>query len=126
VGIEPGSVVFRGLDSGGKDLAAGFCGLLGEIAILHEFTIVGRDRGKVVNEFVRGSEGILFEIVIGPGVPAAAFGADELLIAAESSFRVESIQKVEQGGLEFPVIRLEWVGTWPDGDGDRDREPEWE
>jgi hypothetical protein len=114
--VEDGAVVYRGFEADGAEMAAVFCSVLDKVVVFHGFTMAGRDRRRVLRDFVRGSDGILFEIVVRPGVVAADVGNDDLLIGADSLFRVVSVGSIEDCVFEFPVVRLEWVGAWPDGD----------
>jgi hypothetical protein len=114
--VAPGCVVYRGFDNRRADMAAVFCSLLDQVVVFHGFTLAGKERRRVLRDFVRGSNGILFEILIRPGTIAADVGDGDLLIGADSLFKVITVGFIEDCVFEIPVVRLEWVGAWPDDD----------
>jgi TPR repeat protein len=121
-----GDSVFRGFAEGGRALSEKCRAAVGEVVVWPAFASASRERGRVVREFVKGREGILFEIVLNSGSIVAKLGVpgteqSDVLIAAESAFRVEGVSEfvVEGGEWAVPCVKLTWAGAWSDGNIDR-------
>jgi hypothetical protein len=113
--------VFRGFPEGGQVLAAQYGELVGELIVWSGFSMASVEIGKVVQNFVRGNDGILFEIVLTPGTIAVTLGFDDteesdVLIAAGSIFKVESVSTFvdDEHGWEIPIVKLTWNSSWSD------------
>jgi TPR repeat protein len=105
-------IVYRGFRNGGNVLAGLYASVIGEIVIWRGFTIASKDRDLVVKEFASGRDGILFQIALGLGTIAADGEGCDVIIAAESGFKICSVD-VEMGIL---VVKLEWVSGWSEAD----------
>jgi hypothetical protein len=99
--IAEGQVVYRGLPRRGSDLGSLYASLIGQIIVWKGFTSTSSDITCVMDTFVGGSEGILFEITLCAGAVATALDRDstnpteyEVLIAAMSGFMVNSIDYI--------------------------------
>jgi hypothetical protein len=114
-------VVYRGLRN--RELAAIYASAIGEVVVWPAFTAASRDLARITNEYASGDEGILFEIALGPGNVAAEIGGfsnraavSEVIIAAESAFRIDKVEECCMGEGELLMVRMTYVGTWSDGD----------
>jgi hypothetical protein len=113
--------VFCGLPARGSDIAALYCSAVGQVVVWPAFTSASREAARVISDFVRGGDGILFEITLGAHKIAAPVGnlrkgqdTSEVLIAAASLFRVDAVEAFDSGDGEHacPVVRLTCVGEW--------------
>jgi hypothetical protein len=105
-------IVYRGFREGGNGLVGLYASLVGEIIIWRGFTTASKDRDFVMKEFACGRDGILFEIALGPNSIAADGEGDDVIIAAESGFKICDFD-TESG---IPIVKLEWVSAWSDAD----------
>jgi hypothetical protein len=126
--ITEGLVVYRGLRN--EDLAMIYASAIGEIVIWSGFTAASCDQARVASEYASGEGGMLFEITLSPGNVAAEIGrfsnkaaVSEVIIAAESAFRIDKVEEVCIGEDVFSIVRLTYVGTWSDNDIECDLRP---
>jgi hypothetical protein len=97
------------------------------VIVRRDFVSASRNIERVVRGFVRGGDGILFEIALdNRSIAAKLDGNDEseVLLAAESAFKVEGVSEFveKEGRWAVPLVKLTWVGSWADGDIERDPE----
>jgi hypothetical protein len=124
--IPEGCIVYLGLRN--EELAGLYASAIGEVVVWPSFATASRDRARVASEYAVGDGGILFEIELVPGNIAAEIGGfadragvSEVLIAAESAFRIDSVEEAEEETLV--VVHMAYVGTWSDGNIERNIRP---
>jgi hypothetical protein len=122
--------VYRGFRSKGTQLAPLYESMVGEMFVWCGFTSTSRKRERVIRNFVRSEEGILFDIIVHPRDVVASIGCysqfayeAEVVIAASSIFRVVEVEinrKNSSLGKEFavPMVTLSYCGSWFDFDID--------
>jgi hypothetical protein len=105
--FQSGLVVYRGIPSGGRDLADIYESMIGEMIVWKGFTSTSTKRDYVIEHFVRTDEGVLFEILLHSGDvvadirPYSAYRREsEILIAASSAFRI-----LEVADIRVPISR---------------------
>jgi hypothetical protein len=120
------TVVYRGLSEGGFDRP--FESVVGEVIAWPGFIIGVRTIGEAVEAAGGpGRTALIFRIVVTQDAVAAEIGGfsekegvRQLLIAAESLFRVDDIGEVSIGAMTVPEVRLSYSGKWSDRDIDLD------
>jgi hypothetical protein len=119
--ITEGLVVYRGLRN--EKLAEIYTSAIGKVVIWPAFTTASRDITCVASEYASGDGGILFEISLGPGTVAAEIGhfsngaaKSEVIIAAESAFRIDKVEEFCIGKGRMPMVCMTYVGNWSDRD----------
>jgi hypothetical protein len=116
--ITGDSVFFHGIPTGASDLRNVYCSMVVEVVVWSSFTRASRDIGRVLQDLVRGSDGILFELTMrSRDIFAAVETGDmfEVLIAAASLFKVDAVETIESGdaeGIIYPVVKMTCVGDW--------------
>jgi hypothetical protein len=110
---DPG-LVYRGFGRGGHELAGLYASLIDKVIIWRGFSTASKDRDFIIQEFVRRRDGILFEIVLGRGAIAADGEGNEVIIAAESGFKINSVEIETAHGI--PIVSMEWVSAWSEAD----------
>jgi hypothetical protein len=120
--------VYRGFHSRGSYFASLFESAIGDVIVWPGFTSTSMDRDRVIADFT-AEDGILFEINLHPGdvgVPIRDYSTfeseNEVLIAASSGFRVESVDFIERRERNsssivlFPIVTLSYFLHWYDFD----------
>jgi hypothetical protein len=112
-------IVYRGMPSRRHELAALYTSSIGQVLVWTGFTSTSFDCASVMKQFVRSSQGILFEITLHPGAVATNISdlsaipdESEVLIAAMSRFLVESVDYVsyeEEGRTEGQLNILDFM-----------------
>jgi hypothetical protein len=135
--IREDQVVYRGLSSMGSKLGPLYASFIGQVIVWKSFTSTSSDLECVMRDFVRSSEGILFEVALCDGAIAGAISRystypdeSEVLIAAMSGFIVESIDYIPAPQLDqrisrkdsvdstIPKVKLRYCVSWFDFDID--------
>jgi TPR repeat protein len=95
-------VVYRGIQSGGRDLANRYDSMIGEMIVWPGFTSTSTNCEYVIRRFAKTDNGVLFEILLHRGNVMADIhsfsdfaGESEILIAASSVFRVLEVTSIE-------------------------------
>jgi hypothetical protein len=88
-----------------------------------------KDIERVLEEFVRGNDGIIFEIVLNPTTIAVQLGFKgtsefDVLIAAGSKLKIESVTELntKEDHRIIPMVKMEWIGSWSECDIERNPE----
>jgi hypothetical protein len=108
---QPG-VVYRGIVDGDAELAGLYCSAIGEVVVWPAFASASRERPRVLRDCATHPEAILFEITLGHGAIAAEVANSEVLIAADSAFRIVDLYEEEIGDSRVKVVKMEWVDDW--------------
>jgi hypothetical protein len=102
--ISRNRVVYRGIPSGGCELASLYDSMIDQVVVWPGFTSTSKNRECVIRQFVRNDDGILFKIILHSGSVAADIQSSsefpyesEILIAASSAFRI-----LEVTNIKFP------------------------
>jgi hypothetical protein len=124
-------IVYRGIKVGGSQFIPLYQSMIGEVIVWPSFTSTSTTREYVINQFITGSDSILFEILLHPGNVAVFIenysdyaSESEVLIAALTGFMVESVEsvdverKTENGRTQFtiPLVHLSYSLSWSDFD----------
>jgi hypothetical protein len=117
-----GVSVLPGFPEGGRTLSEGYRGPIGHVIAWPGFARSSRGIEGIIRECVRGTQGILFEIVRANWSVGAQLRFDEnseldSLRALGSALRVVSVCKFvpEEGGWAVPLVRLRCQCEWSDG-----------
>jgi hypothetical protein len=123
--------VYRGFHSGGSVLIPLFQSVIGNVIVWPGFTSASTDRDQVIANFTDKKNGVLFEIDLHPGDLGISIRdystfayENEVLIAASSGFRVESVdffdlevQELDSHSIvRFPIVTLSYFLHWSDFD----------
>jgi hypothetical protein len=106
-------VVYRGFCTGGASLEKVYRSAIGKVILWRGFAAAGRDRARVLKECVGKENGILFIITLGPQAVVADLGGGEVLIAAETAFRIDDVTRTDDG---VAVVLMECVAVWSDAE----------
>jgi hypothetical protein len=119
--------VYRGFRSRGSYFASLFESMIGDVIVWAGFTSTSTDRDRVIADFIE-EDGILFKINLHVGDVGVSIcnysqfkSENEILIAASSGFRVESVDFKDVEGRElnsssFPKVTLSYFLHWSDFD----------
>jgi hypothetical protein len=109
-------VVYRACCSGGGEIASLYCSEIGEVVVWPAFTSASRDRSQVLRDIEQCRDGVLFEITLGDGAIAANASEEQVVIAAESAFRIDDVVEEDMGEWRVPIVKIDWVGAWSEVD----------
>jgi hypothetical protein len=108
-----GCVVYRGIGNCGCDVEKWYQSSIGHVIVWRGFTTAMRDREKVVEKYVGQDNGVLFVISLGRRAIVADLGDGDVLIAAETGFRIDEVRRTEEG---ITLVIMEWVAAWSDAE----------
>jgi hypothetical protein len=116
--------VYRGIEEGRSALLPLYESMIGDVIVWCGFTSTSANYDFVIEKFGWRGDSLVFEIEIGAGSCAAEIAGfseypseSEILIAASSGFRVESVDFICDGVV--PLIKLSYFLDWWDFDLDR-------
>jgi hypothetical protein len=105
-------VVYHGCTDENTDLAGLYCSAIGEVVVWPAFARTFKDRTCAMHDCANHPKVILFEIVLGHTAIAAEINNEEVLIAANSAFRVNDHCEEEIGDCILNVVKIEWIDDW--------------
>jgi hypothetical protein len=120
--------VYCGFHSGGSVLIPLFQSVIGDVIVWPGFTSASTHRDRVIAHFTDKKNGLLFKVDLHPGDLGVSIRdysvfkhENEILIAASSGFRVESVDLEVRGHdspsiVRFPIVSLSDFLHWFDFD----------